>query len=174
MPPVRQEPSLYDSDVVTWASQQTNALGQLHASGIGPEVDWPNVIRTVDNLARAEFKMVEDAVSAVLGGAIKGYIDPDSPVRLRWKLASLDGGFTIRDHAVPSIRSRLDLDRLWGEAFDAALPELEPDLICGVPPGLPRACPFTWDDLLDEEFTYDTAVGRLYDNLSVPAESETT
>jgi hypothetical protein len=86
----------------------------------------------------------------------------------------IEAGFTIRDDLRPSIRSRIDLDRIWVEAFDAALSEATADTVCGVPPGLPSRCPFTWDDLLDEEFTYEIAVRRLYDQLKSRAESEET
>lgn len=171
MRPAGSESPLYDRDVLTWAAEQTDILARLEAGGIGPEVDWRHVIEVIDEIARSEVRIVSDAVLAVLGSAIKGFIDPDSPVRLRWRLASLDAGFTIRDCAVASVRSRLDLDGVWSEAFDAALPEVGPDLICGVPPGLPRTCPFGRDDLLDEAFTYELAVRRLYDNLMVPSES---
>ena len=61
----------------------------------------------------------------------------------------------------PTIRTRLDLDRLWREAFDEAMCEI-PRRMLGVPPSIPRACPFALDELLSEEFTYDRAVERLY------------
>ena len=61
----------------------------------------------------------------------------------------------------PTIRARLDLDRLWREAFDQAMIEI-PRRVLGVPPSIPRTCPFTLDELLSEDFTYDRAVERLY------------
>lgn len=171
MPKERRESPLYETDVLTWAGEQSGLLARLEAGGIGPEIDWPNVIRTVEDVGREELRLVERAVSVVLGSAIKGYVDPDSHDRLRWRMQCLEGGFVLRDHAVPSIRSRTDLDALWIAAFDAALPDMEPHLVCGVPPGLPLACPFTWADLLEPAFTYETAVRRLYDDLKRPTES---
>ena len=167
----RSHRTLYDRDVVSWAAEQMSALAALGASGVASDVDWPNVIRTIGRVAEEELARVKQAVSDVLGSAIKGYIDPDSTIRLRWEIAALEGGFRIRDDARPSVRSRLDLDQLWVEAFDAALPEVRADLIAGVPPGLPTRCPFSWDDLLDENFTYESAVRRLYDGLKLQAES---
>ena len=166
--------TLYDTDVVSWAAEQTRARARLGESGVAPGVDWPNVIRTIQRVADEEYDRVRQAVLTVLGSAIKGYIDPDSPIRLRWTLATLEAGSRIRKDALPSIRSRLDLDQLWVEAFDAARPEATADTIAGVPPGLPSRCPFTWDDLLDQDFTYETAVRRLYDELEFGAESGQT
>jgi hypothetical protein len=37
-----------------------------------------------------------------------------------------------------------------------------PRRVLGVPPGIPRTCPFTLDELLADDFTYDRAVERLY------------
>lgn len=173
MPSRHRDPSLYESDVLTWAGEQSGALARLEAGDIGPDVDWPNVIRTIEDVGREELGRVREAVAAVLGNAQRGYLDPDSHSRIRWSLGSARHACTIQRYAVPSIRRRIDLDRLWVEVFDAAAAEVAPDLICGIPPGLPARCPFSWADLLDEAFTYETAVRRLYDRLKAPAEDAT-
>ena len=167
----KREPQLYESDVLTWAGEQSGLLARLEAVGIGPEIDWPKVIRTVEDGGREELRIVERAVSVILESAIKGYIDPDSHDRHAGRCdvstaVSSSGPMPFRRFA-----AGIDLDALWMAAFDSALPEIEPDLLCGVPPGLPPACPFTWADLAEPGFTYETAVSRLYDDQKRPTES---
>ena len=169
--PRTRDTTLYDSDVLAWSGEQGDALARLAAAGDSSGVDWHNVIRTIRHVGDEELGRVHDSVSTILGNAQRGYADPDSPHRASWMLASLRAQLTLARQATASARRRLDLDRIWSEVFDAAAADLRSDLIAGIPPGLPARCPFTWADLLDERFTYEEAVRRLYEAVTVAAES---
>jgi hypothetical protein len=97
--------------------------------------------------------------------AIAGFCDPDSAMRHERIRRTFAGQSEAERDISPSIRARLDLNRLWREAFDQAATEI-PKRPLGVPPSIPRSCPFTLDELLAEDFTYDCAVERLYIRLT--------
>jgi hypothetical protein len=103
----------------------------------------------------------EDNFRTILSHAIKGYCDPDSYSRIRWSLETGRTQQNLQRYFTESMRPRIDLDRLWQEAFDMAMPVVAPEIV-SVPPSIPQACPFTLDELLAEDFTYDRAVERLY------------
>lgn len=160
--------TLYDTDVLTWSEQQADSLRRLASADIASTVDWPNVIRSVENVGHEELQRIESWTAGMLTAVVKGFLDPDSHYRIRWSLDVFGNADNLRHDFRESMRARIDLDRLWREAFDAAVAVVAPDIL-SVPPGLPRACPFTLDDLLEESFTYDSAVRRLYDALKTPA-----
>jgi hypothetical protein len=109
----------------------------------------------------AEDDHVEAGLRLMLVQAIAGYCDPDSLMRHERIQRTFAGQSEAERDMSTSMRARLDLDRLWREAFDQAMTEI-PRRVLGVPPGIPRTCPFTLDELLAEDFTYDRAVERLY------------
>jgi hypothetical protein len=138
--------TLYAEDVETWAELQVDALRRLAATpgSWANIIDWENVLE--------EIELVQ---------AIAGYCDPDSLLRHERNRRVHSGQSEAERDLSPTIRARLDLDRLWREAFDQAMTEI-PRRVLGVPPGIPRTCPFTLDELLADDFTYDRAVERLY------------
>ena len=161
--------SLYERDILAWCSEQSHALATLAGQNPSSDIDWPNIVATIKAVGRAEFADVVCDARGMLGCIIKGYCDPDSLSRNRWSIEMLRFQLDLTRRLEPSMRHEIHLDALWSEAFDLAIPSVR-DEILTVPPGIPAACPFTLDDLLDEEFTYETAVKRLYDRLDALTE----
>jgi hypothetical protein len=108
----------------------------------------------------------------MLSHAIKGYCDPDSHSRIRWAIETGRSQMEVQGSFTESMRGRLNLDRLWQEAFDLAVPIVRPEVL-SIPPGIPRSCPFSLDELLGDSFTYERAVRRLYDRLTRSGSDET-
>lgn len=153
--------SLYDSDVLLWSEQQAGGLRAFARTQTPEEIDWLRIASAIERVGAAAQERVEAGLRAILAQAIAGYCDSDSPLRHARNARALGGRLAAQRSLTPTIRARLDLDRLWREAFDRAMTEI-PRRILGVPPSIPRKCPFTLDELLDEGFTYDRAVERLY------------
>lgn len=153
--------SLYDTDVLAWSEQQAEALRSFSETSPDLDVDWQGVARGIEAVGRWALVEVETGLRTILSAAILGYCDTDSPLRHDRTMRVLRARHEVRRLLTPTMRARLDLDRLWAEAFDAAMREV-PRRILGVPPSIPVACPFTLDDLLIEGFSYDRAVERLY------------
>ncbi len=153
--------SLYDMDVLLWSEEQAAALRMLAGAEAVPAADWERVAGLIEDVGRLALVHVEDGLRTMLVQAIAGYCDPDSLLRHERNRRTFSGQSEAEGDLTPTIRARLDLDRLWREAFDQAMTEI-PRRVLGVPPGIPRTCPFTLDELLADHFTYDRAVERLY------------
>jgi Domain of unknown function DUF29 len=149
--------SLHESDLVLWSEQQAAVFRQL--DGTDADVDWKRIAQHLEGTARMATLHVEEALRSTLAQAIAGFCDPGSLLR-RQRNERVLAGSAARDEVGPTLRGRIDLDRLWGEAFDIAMQEIDAGPL-GVPP-LPRTCPLALDELLADDFTYDRAVERLY------------
>lgn len=153
--------SLYDTDVLLWSEEQAAALRMLADVDSAPPADWERVAGLIENVGRLALAHVENGLRTMLVQAIAGYCDSDSLLRHERNRRTHCGQTEAEWDMSATVRARLDLDRLWREAFDQAMIEI-PRRVLGVPPSIPRTCPFTLDELLAEDFTYDHAVERLY------------
>lgn len=153
--------SFYDSDILLWSEEQSAALRALARGEFASSADWERLAGSIEDVGRSALVRVESGIRLMLVQAIAGYCDPDSAMRHECIRRTFSGQSEAERDFSPSMRSRLDLDRLWREAFEQAMIEI-PRRVLGVPPSIPRTCPFTLDELLAEDFTYDRAVERLY------------
>lgn len=156
----------YDDDIVTWAEQQAAALRDLAARPeLSNVVDWNNVIEEIECLGRSEWKAVVSQLRNALAHVLKGYCDPDSLSRLGWSVETSNSLREARQDFRNSMRQNIDMDSVWKNAFRQASDALLPYAVI-IPPAIPAPCPFTLDEVLDEAFTYDSAVQRLYELLT--------
>ena len=153
--------SLYDTDALAWSEQQAKAFRDLATRKVAPELDWERIAAGIEAVGQGALRHVEGGVRLILVQAIAGFCDSDSLMRHERNGRLIKGRHEAERSISPTMRARLDLDRLWREAFDQAMIEI-PRRVLGVPPAIPRTCPFTLDELLADDFTYDRAVERLY------------
>lgn len=153
--------TLYDTDILLWSEEQAAALRALSGVEGAYSADWDRIAAAIENVGRSAAADVESGLRSMLVQAISGYCDPDSLLRHERNRRMSDGQHSAARDLSPTVRDRLDLNRIWREAFEEAVIEI-PRRILGIPPGIPRDCPFTLDELLSEDFTYDRAVERLY------------
>ena len=172
---------LYENDVLAWSEEQAEALRELNRSEIAAEADWERLALGIERVGRWAQGHVETGIRTMLAQALAGYCDPDSLRRYERLSRSDDGKGAAQREMTATIRKRLDLDHLWREAFNLAVAELGADhrtrAVLGLvidpdasglrlPPGLPERCPFTLDELLADDFTYDRGVEELYMRLT--------
>lgn len=153
--------SLYDTDLLLWSEEQSAALRTLAHANPALPADWERLAASVEDVGRSALDHVEGGLRQVLVQGIAGYCDTDSLLRHERMERVRSGRSRAERDLTPTIRARLDLDRLWREAFHQAVTEI-PRRVLGVPPAIPHTCPFTLDELMAEDFTYDRAVERLY------------
>ena len=155
--------TLYDDDIVTWSERQVAALRALAARPeLSNAVDWENVIEEIECLGRSEWRGLQSQLTNALAHILKGFCDPDSPSRAPWAIETGNFLQEVRRDFRNSMRAKIDLDGIWRAAFARASREL---LVYRrrIPPGVPPRCPFTLDEILDEAFTYDSALSKLYE-----------
>jgi len=140
---------LYEEDVETWAELQVAALRRL-AQTKGPwsnVIDWENVIEEID-----DWSSDRRAAQSLLRNAFAHYLkicaDPESLSVRRWRIDATDFLSQAQAKLRPAMRARIDLDRVWLKARQAAanaLQEFEREL----PASVPRRCPFTFDEIVE-------------------------
>jgi hypothetical protein len=157
--------TLYDTDFVAWTEEQVAALRALaQRPDLSNAVDWENIIEEIECLGRSEWKGVASQIRNALAHILKGFCDPDSLSRNAWSIET--GRFLdeARSDFRNSMRPKLDIDRIWRDAFRDASRELL-TYKRRVPPGIPETSPFTLDEILSEPFDYEPAVRRLHELL---------
>ena len=164
--------TLYDDDIVTWSERQAAALRALAARPeLSNAVDWENVIEEIECLGRSEWRGVESQLTNALAHILKGFCDPDSPSRAAWEIETGNFLQEARTDFRNSMRAKINLDAIWRAAFQRASRELL-TYRRRVPPGIPERCPFPLDELLDELFSYEIALHKLYEPIYSPAPGE--
>jgi hypothetical protein len=154
-------PSLYDDDIVAWAEEQAAALRTLGARGeLSNAVDWELVAEEIESVGRAQIDGVDSALRLVLIHVLKYLSAPNAQSTASWRVEVLAFGRAARKKYKPSMRQRIDWEDLWTAAVGEADAQLElfGDHLVG---GLPRAMPFTPEELVSANFTMDWALERL-------------
>ncbi len=138
---------LYDADILTWSEHQARLLRRLAEGEAGNEApDWDNIIEEIESVGRSEFHAVESLLTMALLHDLKCEAWPLVSYVPHWRAEAR--GFriqAIRRYA-PSMRQRLNIDRMYGDALNQM-----PDIIDGLQPlPVPQTCPVTLDELLQE------------------------
>jgi len=144
--------TLYDEDVEAWGECQIEALRRLAAMP-GPwanAIDWENVVEEIEDAVSAKREAVEGLLENVFVHILKLLGDPESLSSAHWQNEVRDFMEQVRSKAKPSMRQRIDLEKIWQrarrkaarnlEAFDRRLPDVSPH------------CPYSFDDLRDGAF----------------------
>jgi hypothetical protein len=139
--------SLYDGDILAWSEQQSALLRRIAAGERvnGADLDWPDIIEEIESVGREQLHAVESLLIQTLIHVLKSQAWPDSGEVPHWQAEArlFQGQAALR--FAPSMRQRIDLDRLYKIALRGL-----PGSIDGLPPQpVPAVCPFALDDLLD-------------------------
>src|ERR1700689_172621 len=136
---------LYDSDVLRWSEQQADLLRRLaRGERVNEQIDWENVTEEIESVGRDQLHAVQSLLRQALSHMLKAEAWPLSRDAPTWRADAIGFRQQAADRYAPSMRQRLDLARIYGQALHAL-----PDTIDGQPPGpLPGTCPVTLDELL--------------------------
>jgi len=138
---------LYDIDILTWSEHQVELLRRHAAGEAGNESpDWDNIIEEIESVGRSEFHAVESLLTMALLHDLKCEAWPLVSYVPHWRAEAR--GFRIQAirRFAPSMRQRLNIDRMYGDALNQMS-----DTIDGLQPlPVPRTCPVTLDELLQE------------------------
>ncbi len=136
---------LYDADILLWSEHQAALLKRLAAGErLNERPDWANIIEEMESVGRSQLTAVESLIVQALLHDLKVSAWPTSREVPHWRAEAV--GF--RDDAarsyVPSMRQRIDMDRLYRQALRRM-----PSSIDGQPP---LAVPDTTQVTIDEFF----------------------
>ena len=154
------DPSLYNTDVVSWSQEQAVALRRLADAAPGNAVDWANVIEEIESVGRSEWNGVRSQLTNALDHLIRGVSDPNARSIEGWR-AEIDAFLgDARSDFRRSMANQLDMEEIWQRAMRWAKASLT-RYDAAVAPDLPELCPFSLDEVLSPSFDFDAGYRRL-------------
>jgi hypothetical protein len=152
-PPV--DDTLYERDYVEWAEAQAEAVRRLKdlRPPVTVGIDHDNLIDEILDMARSWRHAYESQIIQTIVHLLKLEFSPARDPRRGW-LEEVDmfrADAAGRVEAAPSLRGRIDLPHLYGQARRRAVRALERD---NVPASaIPATCPYDLDtQILAEEW----------------------
>ncbi len=126
---------LYDADILLWSEHQASLLRRMAAGEkLNEQPDWPNIIEEMESVGRSQLTAVELPILQSLLHTLKAQAWPRSREVGHWRVEAI--GF--RDDAfrsyVPSMRQRIDLDRLYRQALRRIPPMIDNHPPLALPP----------------------------------------
>jgi hypothetical protein len=136
----------YDDDIILWSEEQSVLLRRMADAERRNEgaPDWPNVIEEIEAVGSERQHAVESLLVQALIHMLKAAAWPLARGTANWRAEAIRLRGDAAARFVPSMRQRVDLQRLYVRAISAV-----PEINDGQPPlPLPQACPVTLDELL--------------------------
>ena len=136
---------LYDEDILLWSERQSELLRRLAAGErVNDQVDWENVIEEVESVGSEQLHAVQSLLRQALIHMLKAEAWPLSRDAPNWRSDAVTFRADAADRYAPSMRQKIDLDRIYRQALRAL-----PETMDGQPPlAVPQVCPATLDELL--------------------------
>ncbi|WP_395458367.1 DUF29 domain-containing protein [Azospirillum melinis] len=142
----------YDTDFLAWTEEQARLLREAARERINTPIDWENVAEEIESMGRSELRAVESALVRVIEHLLKLEYSPATDPRGDWKVSVLEHRDRVaRDlSASPSLRGRIDIADIYKSGRKIAALGLERDglRLSDLPPD----CPYSLDQLLDEDW----------------------
>ncbi len=143
--------ALYDEDILLWSEQQAEAIRRLGQTRreLPNELDVENVAEEIESVGRSELAAVESQLHNIFVHLIRLIAQPQADAARHWRgeLVAFQGE-ALRRYA-PSMRQRIDLNRIWGRArLQSVLASEAPEKLDAM---LPLVSPLDLDDLLTEQ-----------------------
>ena len=140
------------ADCYAWTKHRAEALRQLLAARPNLPLDLGHLIEEVDGSADTNLIAVESQLRRIMVHFLKLGHGPSEPLRRKWAVSIIDAQAEIDDRSTAPMRGDVEprLARQSAKARRIAKGErigrAEPQAAAG----LPEACPYTLDQLLDE------------------------
>jgi|APCry1669189034_1035192.scaffolds.fasta_scaffold87695_2 hypothetical protein len=153
----------YETDIVAWADEQAALLRDAarRAPLASNQIDWDNIAEEIETVGRSETRAVMSAIRLVFVHIIKLAAVPQSQAATHWRSEIITWLGDIHEDYTPSMAAKIQCDALWQRALreaNAALADV-PDVV--TLDALPKACPFTLAELLDDRFNLNDAIAAL-------------
>lgn len=139
----------YDTDILVWSEHQAELLRRRAAGALvnDADLDWPNIAEEIESVGSAQLHAVQSLLVQALIHMLKAEAWPLARDVYHWRGEAVRFRGDAADRFTPSMRQRIDLERLYRRALRAM-----PDRIDSLPPlPVPPVCPVTLDELLAED-----------------------
>jgi uncharacterized protein DUF29 len=143
----KERPEVYEHDYYSWALEQARALKARRLE----RLDWENLAEEVEDLARSERRELESRLEVLLQHLLKWQFQPKRRSR-SWTATIAVQRFKIRRRLEQNPGLRPAIPEILADAYTAA----RIDLINGVLQGARlrplESCPWTFEQVMDEQF----------------------
>ena len=145
---------LYDEDFYAWTRAQADALRRLAAERWNGPLDLEHLAEEVEDLGRSEFSTVRSQIERVLEHLLKLEYSPAADPRRGWLISVLNARGHARDHMTATIRRELNpaLADAYARARRRAMVSLSEHGELDLAALLPKSCPYTFDQVLDDDW----------------------
>ena len=145
--------SLYEKDFFAWTVEQAAALRRGAQAGTDPALDWETLAEEVESMGRSQRRALDSALLRIIEHLLKLEYSPAREPRRGWRDTVRAQRIDARDELAdsPSLVPRIDLEAVYGKARPLTARTLaEND---GIDPSvLPATCPYSLDQVLDDEW----------------------
>ena len=157
-----QIPPDYDKDFFAWTQHQAKLLRTLDRRGpdLPAGLNLRQVAEEIKDLGSAELNSVKSLIRQILVHLIKWASEPASTALGHWRTEATTFHFDMLDAYTPSMRRQIDMEQLWARALKLADLRLR-EHGSSVSAEVPEECPFSVQDLIAEDFSFDAALERL-------------
>ena len=123
---------------------------------VSEQIDWPNVIEEVRDLGASEVRSCRSWLLLTFVHLLKLKAWPDDQSAAAWVTEVLNFSEQFREHYLASMRSKIDVDALYGKALDQVHGLNWPS-----PGRIPGSCPYTLEHLVSSETTVSALLAKL-------------
>ncbi len=136
----------YETDILVWSEHQAALLRRLAAGErVNDQIDWENVIEEVESVGSEQLHAVLSLLRQALIHTLKAEAWPLSRDAPSWRADAVRFRADAADRYAPSMRQRIDVDRVYRQALRAL-----PETMDGQPPLPVQSAIPTLDELLAE------------------------
>jgi hypothetical protein len=148
------ERSLYEEDYYAWTKDQAAKLRALTAARVNSTLDPENLAEEVESLGRSELNVVRSQVRRIIEHLLKLEYSPVQERRADWRHSVNQARDEVEDHVTASMRPDVEaeLPKLFGRGRRDATLALEKHGERAAAKGLPRTCPYSFDQIISHDW----------------------
>ena len=139
--------SLYERDYYTWALQQARALKEHRLE----DLDWENLSDEVEGLAKTERRELRSRLEVLLEHLIKWQFQPQRRTR-SWRTTIALQRSKIGEHLDENPGLKPSVVDVLPRAYKSARLDVTGRFLRRSDPQPPDSCPWTFEQVMDEQF----------------------
>jgi hypothetical protein len=145
--------SLYEADLAAWIDHQVHAMRQAGELRINLPIDFDYVAEELESMGRSHLGAYGSALVRIVEHLLKLEYSPASDPRAGWEESvAIHRINAARELDLsPSLKRRIDFEKVWDDARRLAAIGLKRDRIPAS--ALPLECPYTLEQVEDPDFS---------------------
>src|SRR5439155_4186962 len=107
-------PTLYDDDILLWSEQQAAVIRRLGETRAVPnDLDIENVAEEIESVGRSELAAVKSHLRLIFAHFVKLVARQSTESEHHWRNEIRVFHSEMMERYAPSMRQRIDLDKIW-------------------------------------------------------------